>query len=243
LTELGHASEEYLQALLESLPRPDHPRYERWLRYALDGPSRVEPHLSFLASRAASAEGGIIDVGSGDGAAAEVAARLGLRIVLVDCSFQALRRARLRRLTPAPGIVQGDAAMMPFRPRQFCGALVGDVLEHVPDPVAVLREIHRVLVPDAPIRVLTVHRFAVANVQSDPHWSLFGLTLLPRWAARFYLERIRRPGTHFDVFTMPTRRSLQRWLREAGFEGIEVRPPGMLPPAVIEVTAYRGSHE
>src|SRR4051812_45141657 len=39
------------------------------------------------------------------------------------------------------------AGPLPFRDPEFDGVVLKDLLEHVPDPVAVVREVHRVLVP------------------------------------------------------------------------------------------------
>ena len=41
--------------------------------------------------------------------------------------------------------VQADAALLPFVDGSFDAAICSELLEHVPDPVAVLRQVHRVL--------------------------------------------------------------------------------------------------
>jgi SAM-dependent methyltransferase len=61
----------------------------------------------------------------------------------------------------------GDAAHLPFREDIFDGAIVKDVLEHVPDPVAVLSELYRVARPEALILV-TVPRAIPRAVWADP---------------------------------------------------------------------------
>lgn len=43
-----------------------------------------------------------------------------------------------------PNMVQGDAHQLPFRSDSFTTAVLGDVLEHVPEPIVVLREAARI---------------------------------------------------------------------------------------------------
>ena len=61
----------------------------------------------------------------------------------------------------------GDAANLPFRSDTFDGAIVKDVLEHVPDPVAVLSELARVAQSEARI-IVTVPRAIPRAVWADP---------------------------------------------------------------------------
>lgn len=60
-----------------------------------------------------------------------------------------------------------DAAELPFHSGTFDGAILKDVLEHVPDPVAVLAELARVARPDARI-IVTVPRAIPRAVWADP---------------------------------------------------------------------------
>lgn len=56
---------------------------------------------------------------------------------------------------------------LPFGDAEFDGALAKDVLEHLPDPRAVLGELHRVLVPGAPLVVSVVVHYP-RRVWDDP---------------------------------------------------------------------------
>jgi SAM-dependent methyltransferase len=44
-------------------------------------------------------------------------------------------------------VLHADVAELPFDDKEFEGAVLKDLLEHVPDPVAVVREVRRVLQP------------------------------------------------------------------------------------------------
>jgi SAM-dependent methyltransferase len=63
--------------------------------------------------------------------------------------------------------VAADAACLPFASASFEGAILKDVLEHVPDPVWTLTELARVARPKARI-VLTVPRAVPRAVWADP---------------------------------------------------------------------------
>jgi len=67
-----------------------------------------------------------------------------------------------------PGqFVIDDAHAFPFREATFHGMLMKDVLEHVPDPIEVLREARRVVIHDARL-VLTTPRAVARAVWDDP---------------------------------------------------------------------------
>jgi SAM-dependent methyltransferase len=63
--------------------------------------------------------------------------------------------------------VVGDAATLPFRCASFQGALLKDIIEHVPDPIGVLSEVRRVAGPSARL-VLTTPRAISRAVWDDP---------------------------------------------------------------------------
>jgi SAM-dependent methyltransferase len=56
--------------------------------------------------------------------------------------------ALLRSRLPDHRIVEGDVESLPFAPGSFGTVLCTEVIEHIPDPAAALREFHRVLQPD-----------------------------------------------------------------------------------------------
>lgn len=62
--------------------------------------------------------------------------------------------------------VQTDAAFLPFSDGRFDAVICSELLEHVPDAVAVAAEIHRVLKPDG--RVLICVPF-MNKIHGDPH--------------------------------------------------------------------------
>ncbi|MFC4150156.1 class I SAM-dependent methyltransferase [Micromonospora mangrovi] len=89
-------------------------------------------------------------------------ADLPVPLVLADLAETALRDAR-RAAGPAALPVCLDATRgLPFRAGSFAGLVTGELIEHVYDPVALLRECHRVLAPDG-LLVLTTPNLATVQ--------------------------------------------------------------------------------
>lgn len=89
----------------------------------------------------------VLDLGTGIGAMArELSARFpGVELTALDRSEEQLAVARARH--PVAAYVLGDATALPFADGAFDLVHASWLLEHVPDPVAVVREARRVLRP------------------------------------------------------------------------------------------------
>jgi len=138
----------------------------------------------------------VLDVGCGEGVlTVEWAGRLARgRVVGVDLDDPALRAKWETRARPNLDFVAADATALPFGADEFDTVAGIEVLEHVPDPDAVLAEMVRVArrrvlvsVPREPIwRLLNVGRGAyVADLGNTPghvnHWTKVGFhSLLTR---------------------------------------------------------------
>ncbi len=83
----------------------------------------------------------VLDAGVGTGRFARPLLEAGFQVCGVDLSRGMLARARAKGL---PRLVRGTLLRLPFRDRAFDAALVVHVLQLVPDPFPVLRELSRV---------------------------------------------------------------------------------------------------
>jgi SAM-dependent methyltransferase len=105
-----------------------------------------------------SADAPILDVGAGTGANLRLLRDLGfVRAIGIDLSPEAIRfcaEKGLGRVEP------GDARALPFADCRFDLVFATDVIEHVEDDVAALREIRRVVKPGGRL-LLTVPAFAM----------------------------------------------------------------------------------
>ena len=148
----------------------------------------------------------VLDVGCGGGRHAYACARTGADVVALDTNTGELREVAglLGAMEeageiPAParaGAVGADALALPFADRCFSHVIASEILEHVPDDAAALRELGRVLRPGGVLAV-TVPRFWTETV----NWALSS-------------EYHNTPGGHIRIYT---RGQLRTRLAAAGF--------------------------
>jgi len=143
------------ERLLQELWNRD-PRYYDLAREQVRAAARVAGEYAFL-KRWLPVRGTVLEVGCGEGSNLEVVERTGLRLVGCDLSALALSCARdaSRRATesarpqapPPPLFLRADAERLPFPDRNFDAVFAVSLLEHLPEPDAVIEEMIRVLAP------------------------------------------------------------------------------------------------
>jgi SAM-dependent methyltransferase len=147
----------------------------------------------------------LLDLGCGGGRHAFGAVRLGARVVALDADGGELTQVRdtIGAMLDAgeidavdeAGAVQGDALRLPFPDAAFDRVIAAEVLEHIPDDSAAMRELARVLRPGGTMAV-TVPRFGPEAV----NWALSReYHDVPGGHVRIYrrstlLDRLRRVG-------------------------------------------------
>ncbi|MGE4239890.1 methyltransferase domain-containing protein [Ramlibacter sp.] len=156
----------------------------------------------------------LLDVGGGEGGFARAfVERRGGEAWLVEPSAAAGRAPASDKLHVFRGKLDDFA---PTHDATFDAVSCLDVLEHLDDPLALVRETRRFLRPGGHL-LLSVPNVGHASVVRD---------LL---AGRFdYLPVGVLCGTHLRFFT---RRAIEQLLREAGFEAVEWRGAGPAPAA------------
>jgi SAM-dependent methyltransferase len=105
----------------------------------------------------------LLDLGCGFGRHAFEGARRGATVVALDYAeselkevrntFAAMAEAGEVAPTSLAGTVQGDATRLPFGDATFDRVIASEVLEHIPDDVAAMRELARVLKPGGTMAV------------------------------------------------------------------------------------------
>jgi 2-polyprenyl-6-hydroxyphenyl methylase/3-demethylubiquinone-9 3-methyltransferase len=148
----------------------------------------------------------VVDVGCGGGILSEAMARAGAKVLGIDLSKAVLDVAELHALEARISLdyraVAAEALALES-PAAFDVVTCMEMLEHVPDPAAILAALAVLAKPGAKIVVSTLNRnpksFAVAIVGAE------------------YLARALPRGTHdYLKFIRPS--ELARWGRSAGLE-------------------------
>ncbi|MGQ9592123.1 MAG: class I SAM-dependent methyltransferase, partial [Planctomycetota bacterium] len=158
--------------------------------------TRVSPRLRslyVLAFRAVAAEirvrGALgLDVGCGEGVMLRMASAAGAEMVGVDLTRTALRLALAlcREAGLQSTVLRCDAKSLPFPSETFRFAVCLEVIEHVPDPDALLRELHRVLRPRGVVVLSTPVAEETGALQDPYHVREFRPEEIRAIAERFF---------------------------------------------------------
>jgi len=122
-------------------PPDEAERYARWR--ALSAVGKAD-HVLALAQRARLSPHTIIDVGCGDGALLSELHRRGFGTELIGAEISAAAAALARGRDGVAMVEAFDGNRLPAPDRAYDLAVLSHVLEHVPDPAALLREVARV---------------------------------------------------------------------------------------------------
>ncbi|MFJ8824704.1 class I SAM-dependent methyltransferase [Streptomyces sp. NPDC102467] len=183
-------------------------------------PRTVRQARILAAALAGTRQATVLDVGCGDGSAATVAARLlpGHRLVGVDWSQNALRRAAVR-VPEAVRLVRGELTChgLPFRDSIAHAVLLSEVIEHLVDPDAALDEIRRVLRPGGHLMLST------PNLAAWYNRALLLAGVQPVFSEVSLRAIHGRPGTevvgHLRLYTP---RALRQFVAAAGFDVVRL---------------------
>jgi 2-polyprenyl-6-hydroxyphenyl methylase/3-demethylubiquinone-9 3-methyltransferase len=162
--------------------------------------------LGYVSGRVPLAGARVLDVGCGGGLLSEAMARAGAEVTAIDLAPELVKVARLHALESG---VQVDYRLQPVEalaaeaPGTFDAVTCMEMLEHVPDPGAILRACADLLRPGGRLFVSTINRtpaaFALAIVGAE------------------YVARLLPTGTHrYSEFIRPS--ELAGWLRAARLE-------------------------
>jgi 2-polyprenyl-6-hydroxyphenyl methylase / 3-demethylubiquinone-9 3-methyltransferase len=171
----------------------------------------------FVAARTALAGSRVLDVGCGGGLLAEALARAGASVTGIDLAPAMIEVARRHAAAGALEIeyrVASAEDMTRVQPAAFDVVTCMEMLEHVPQPAAMMATLARLMRPGGALFVSTINR----NLRSF---------LLAIVAAEYLLDLIPR-GTHeYERLIRPA--ELARWARAAGLNlqelaGVEFNP-------------------
>jgi 2-polyprenyl-6-hydroxyphenyl methylase / 3-demethylubiquinone-9 3-methyltransferase len=166
--------------------------------------------LDYIEARAGLAGRAVLDVGCGGGLLAEGMARRGARVTGIDLATEALAVARLHALESGIAVeyrLIAVESLADSAPAGYDLVTCLEMLEHVPDPAAVVASMARLVKPGGHLVCSTIHRNAKA----------FALAIV----GAEYLLRLLPAGTHqYARLIRPS--ELSRWARKAGLELAEL---------------------
>ena len=171
---------------------------EHWRHRLIRDGTRIEPGTRLL------------EVGCGAGAVLAVLGQEfpGVQLVGVDIEPKQLEFARghLERAGVEATLLEADALALPFEDGSFDHVWMMWFLEHVADPVAVLQEARRVLVPGGAITAIEVDYSSCRAEPSTPAIEALFRAMVAGMAASGWSDAgTRLPG----------------WLREAGYRDVD----------------------
>jgi 2-polyprenyl-6-hydroxyphenyl methylase/3-demethylubiquinone-9 3-methyltransferase len=160
----------------------------------------------------------VVDVGCGGGILAEAMARKGAQVLGIDLAGKSLKVAQLHALEAgAEGVRYREVSaetLAEEQPGHFDAVTCMEMLEHVPDPAAVVSACARLVKPGGWVFFSTLNR--------NPKSFLFAIV-----GAEYVLRLLPR-GTH-EYARLIKPAELTRWARQAGleiegFKGMEYNP-------------------
>ena len=164
----------------------------------------------------------VADVGCGGGLLSEALAKAGALVTGIDLGEKVIEIARLhmhesRLETPSLDIdyrVQSSAELANEAPESFDAVCCMELIEHVPDPAALVHDLARIVKPGGVVVMSTLNRTPAA----------FGAAIL---GAEYIMRMLPRGTHHYAQFLKPS--ELGRLLRHAGLEVDDVSGLGYNP--------------
>src|SRR5687768_1873835 len=182
---------------------------QRW--WDPEGPQKAlhalnPARLGYVAERVKLQGATALDVGCGAGLLSEALARNGAQVTALDLAPELIKVAKLHRLESGVSVdyrLQSAELLAEEQPGSFDAITCMEMLEHVPDPSAIVAACATLLKPGGRLFLSTLNRtpaaFALAIVGAE------------------YVARLLPKGTHhYQDFIKPS--ELAAWLREAGLQ-------------------------
>lgn len=196
---------------------PEDPHLERWIDYEDGAIERARSRTELVEQFTPVRGRRVLDIGCQNGAWLVALHQAGADPVGIDVVESSIEAAQIRASCwdAAVDARLGDACNLDFPDESFDIIASSDVIEHVPDKTAMVREIMRVMRPGGIAIIVAPQRFSLKHLRTDPHYGYAGVSVFPAPLVEWYLTRFRGEDD-YEVETLPTRAGVQRMFRSAG---------------------------
>jgi ubiquinone/menaquinone biosynthesis C-methylase UbiE len=178
----------------------------------------------------AGSKGPAIDIGTGCGILLPALSRQFTDVISMDIETEFLHQARIRMETAGNiQYVTGDVRALPVRDNTAEVVLCAEVLEHIRNDRACLREMYRALKPGGILVLSTPQPGSLLEMTAR---IILRRPMLPL-ARKIYREPVQPTG-HINLISA---RRLGRKLAQAGFTVLETYKSGLYLPGLAEIPA------
>lgn len=165
-------------------------KFTRGSRAAEDAYSKMEEALV----RQLSKEMSVLELAAGPGMLSEKIASACRSLEVTDFSPAMLEQAKKRGLPEHVTFAVADATKLPYASRTYDAVVIANALHIMPDPVAAVSEIKRVLKEDGILIAPTFTREHMKSKMVEKVMELAGFKTFSRWTHQTYQDFLREQG-------------------------------------------------
>lgn len=173
-----------------------------------------------------------LEIGCGTGGFLVAAAGVFRTVVGLDISLPRLILAKkqLEEASREAVLLAAYAECLPFAEQSFQLVVGSDVIEHVQDPLKVMREVHRVLVPGGAVFLATPNRWSLTP---EPHVNVWGVGFLPKAWREPYVRLVQNlPYRDINLLNWV---EIRRLLRHTPFSRWQILLPDLPPEHTVRL--------